>query len=286
MEDNVIDVSRDRETGEIQQFTIIAEDGQPELVKATAENILLHDPADDLPFEGGMYEFLQGDTAIVLSEDDPTVMVAPTSNEYCYVLRVGDNTVETTPEHSEKALNAIKDATINSNLEPIVSLFEQIMSSQVRREVVNALIGTFDSADRIERTPSGWLIDSFFLVDWTASMYAATDNPDEKDVRRSGSGVVETDSSYEFVQLSLNRDIEPVQIAINGDVYKLTEREMLFLGKVNWLLDRRHYHPDREFWLNVDQYADVDWRTGEPETDTTEIDDSSENDADLDNFSL
>jgi len=55
---------------------------------------------------------------------------------------------------------------------------------------------------------------------------------------------------------------------------------MLFLAKVNWLLDRRHYHPDDEFWMNVDRYTAVDWETGEPETD------ENNDEPDLSGFSL
>ena len=106
-------------------------------------------------------------------------------------------------------------------------------------------------------------------------MYAKTDDPDEVDVMRSGSGIVEMDRSFEFVQLNMRRDVEPVEVRINGEVFRLTEREMLFLGKINWLLDRRHYHPDREFWKNADQHAAVDWRTGEPEVEE-DSDDSDE----------
>jgi len=270
---DVIDISRNKDTGEIEQFTVITSDGQPNLVKATAENLLLYDPADDLPFDGGMHEFLAGNEALVLSPQDPEVMVAPTGNEYCYILRVNGDTVETTPKQAEKVLRGIKDAAINQQFQPLVQLYDTIRSNQVRREVVNALHETFDESERIQTTPSGWLVDEFYLVNWEASMYAKTDDPDKADVKRSGSGVIEMDRSFEFVQLRMNRDIEPVEVRINGEAFRLTEREMLFLGKINWLLDRRHYHPDMEFWKNADQHAAVDWRSGKPEIDESDDED-------------
>lgn len=284
MTDRIIDRSYNKETNELQQFTVITDKGQPSLVKATAENVLLYDPEDELPFEDGLYDFLNGDEALVLSDNDPEVMVAPTSNEYCYVLRVRGNTIETTPKQAERVLTGIKEATIDEELGTLVEVYDDIMSEQVRRHVINALHGTFDEAFRIKETPSGWLIDDFYLVDWTASMYAATDDPEESDVRRSGSGVVETDRSYEFVQLRINREIEPVEVSFSGETFRLSEREMLFLAKVNWLLDRREYHPDQPFWKFADKRASVDWQTGEPE----EPDSASENedDRDVDNFSL
>jgi len=281
MDDPIIDRSYNKDTGELEQFTVIR-NGQPSLVKATAENVLLWDPEDALPFDNGMHGFLSGNEALVLSESDPEVMIAPTGNEYCYILRVDGDTVETTPRQAEDVLRGIKDAAIEQKFQPLVHVYDDIRASQVRREVINALHTTFDERERIKQTQSGWLVDEFYLVDWSASMYAKTDDPDEADVRRSGSGVVETDTSFEFVQLRLRRDVEPVEVSINGEVFRLTEREMLFLAKINWLLDRRHYHPDREFWKNCDAHASVDWRTGEPKTDS----DENKDEPNLDSFNL
>jgi hypothetical protein len=259
----VIDVSTNRDTGEIEQFTIINEQGQPELMKATATNMLLYDPMDELPFDGGLGSFLSGDEAILLSEE-PKLIVSSTSSRNCFIIHYDGNTVETTPSMSESVLRGVKEAAVDEDIGALIDVYDEVMSKQVRRDVINALLDTFDETFRIEKTPSGWVVDEFFIVDWTASMYAKTDDPDSADVVRSGSGVVEADRSFEFVQLYLNREIEPVTVSINGESFRLSEREMLFLGKVNWLLDRRHYHPDDEFWMNVDQYTAVDWETGEP----------------------
>lgn len=262
---DVIDRSYDKETGELTQFTIIDENGEPDIKKANPADVLLYDPEDKLPFDDGMHGFLAGDEALVLSPEDPEVMVAPTNNEYCYILRVRGNTVETTPKDSEDVLAGVRDAAIDGDLTTLVQLYDEIMSTQVRRGVINALLETFEESERIERNNTGWLIDDFYLVDWTASMYVKHDDPDEPDYQRGGGGVVETDRSYEFVQLSLTRDVDPIEVSISGDTFRLTEREMLFLAKVKWLLNRRHYHPDEPFWMYADKRAAVDWKTGEPE---------------------
>lgn len=286
MSSSVIDISRNKETGEIEQFTVIDETGQPNLVKATPENMLLYDPANELPFENGMHGFLSGEQAIVLS-DDPEVIVAPTNNEYCYILRVRGNTVETTPKQAQEVLQGVKDAAIDKQVSGLISLHDTIRSNQVRRYVVNALHETFEDSHRINETGSGWLIDDFYLVNWEASMYVKHDDPDEPDVRRSGSDVVETDRSREFVELNIRRDIDPIEVGIGGDTYRLTEREMLFLAKVKWLLNRRHFHPDRPFWMYADKRAAVDHITGGPESEESDDgDDTNDDGTNLDSFSL
>jgi hypothetical protein len=276
----IIDKSYNRESGELQQFTIIKDDGEPDLVKATPENILLFDPEDELPFENGLHNFLSGDQAIIFSEDDPEVIVAPTNNEYCYIIRVDGSTVETTPNQSERVLRSIKDAAIDGSTRSLIEVYRDIMDKQVRRSVVNALLSTFDGSERIKQTSRGWLVDDFYLVNWKASMYTRRNDPNEPDYKRESGGVKETDRSYEFVQLNLHRDIESVNVAIGGEQYRLTEREMLFLAKVKWLLNRRKHHPDQPFWMYVDKWSSVNSETGEPE--------KSEEDErpDLDEFEL
>jgi hypothetical protein len=277
----IIDRSHNRETGELQQFTIIDESGQPQLVKATPENVLLYDPEDDLPFDDGLHGFLSGEKAVVLS-DEPEVIVGPTNNEYCYILRVRGSTVETTPNQAEDVLSGIKEAATEDNIQTLTSLYDDIRANQVRRPVVNALYSTFSEQERINRTSRGWLVDEFYLVNWEASMYLRHNDPDEGDYKRGGGSVQQTDRSYEFVQLNLRRDIEPVDVTIQGETYRLTEREMLFLAKVKWLLNRRKHHPDQPFWMYADKWAAVDEKTGEPEP----SDDDSDEQPDPDNFNL
>jgi len=280
----IIDKSYNRDTGELEQFTIIRDSGEPDLVKATPENVLLFDPEDELPFEDGLHEFLSGQHALVLSDENPEVIVAPTNNDYCYILRVNGSTVETTPNQAERILSGIKEApTGNKAVDSIVRLYEDIMENQVRRGVVNALIQTFDKSDRVSKVARGWMIDDFYLVNWEASMYVKHDDPDEADYKRGGGGVTEVDKSHEFVNLTHSRDVNPIRVTIGNDSYRLTEREMLFLTKVKWLLNRREYHSDMQFWKWTDKRASVNHITGEPEPDESD-DGSDEPDKDVFNI--
>lgn len=275
----ILDRSYDQETKELTQFLVL-EDGEPQLKRATAANVLLYDPEDELPFENGMYGFLQGDEAIVLS-DDPTVIIAPTTSEKCYIIRVRDNTVETTPTQAQKVLEGVKRAAIDGDVDMLLDVYDNIMSKQVRRPVINAIHETFDEQSRIEISDRGWLIDDFYLVNWEASLYLRHNDPEEGDYKRGGGGVTKTDRSYEFVQLDLHREIDPIEVQINGESYRLTEREMLFLAKVKWLLNRREHHPDKPFWIFADRRASVDELTGEPVDDAV-----SDDDANTDTFNL
>lgn len=263
----VLDVSRN-EDGEITQFLILGDDGQPDTRVASPENLLLYDPADELPFEGGLDTVLGGDNALCISYK-PTIIVDQ-KDEHSYVLSVGGDVVETTPTQADKLLQGVYDAIANENITTLQKLHERIKSQQVRRRIINVLAQTFEESHRITIEPEGWVIDNFYLVDWNAKMYTTNDDPDEGDYVRSGNDTVQEDRSYEFVRFRNGiGDTGGQQVAIDGEEYTLTEREMLFLAKVKWLLYRRHFHPDKPFWEFAEKWATVE--DEEPDLDVFDI---------------
>jgi len=244
----IVDENRDRNTGELQSFLLIWDNGEPEMKNATPENTLL--------FKHGLYEFLNGNNAVILNEDDPEVIVAPTGMEYAYMLRVRGHTVETTPNQAENVLKGVMEVVENGDLSKILSVHRSIVSTQARQSLINALYETFSPSDknRITKAANGWLIDGFYLVDWKANLYTKDDDPDESDYERQGSKAVKTDKSYELVMLKQRGSVpDPVTVTVNGNTHELTEREMLFLAKVKWILGRTKNHPDIPFWLYLDE---------------------------------
>lgn len=253
----ILDRNRDKETGDILSF-LVMEDGEPIPKKATAENVLL--------YEHGLKEFLTGHHAVIVSSDDPELIIAPTGNDMAYLLKVNGSTVETTPSQAQQVLEGLKDAVEADNshersvaVETIVSVYDEIISTQVRRWLVRALLTTFDDAEqqRIEEHERGWVIDGFYLVDWNANLYTIDDDPDEDDYSVSGGSAAAVDKSYEFLRLTPAQHAEARDCTINGSDYRISEREMLFLSKVRFMLDRRYYHNDKPFWDYNDQLGSV-----------------------------
>ncbi len=263
----VIDRSYD-DSGELTQFLLLL-DGQPKTKRASPENCLLYDPENELPFDGGMYDFVTGDSALRLSDE---VTVGQSGDEYSYVLAVEDSKVETTPEQADDLLQGVYDAVAEDDTSGLKSLHAEIIKNQVRRNIVNILAQTFEEKHRIEIVANGWLVDDFYLVDWNAKMYAKNDDPEEDDYTRdrgSDSGVSK-DDSYEFVRLNHSVSFgDTMEVEIGGSSYMLSEREMLFLSKIKWLLHRRHYHPDTPFWDFADKWATVEEE--EPNLDVFDI---------------
>lgn len=252
----IADLSYNRDTGELEQFLIFWDGGEPDTRRATPENVLLFDPEDEFPFEGGLHDFLSGDKAIQV-DDNPDVVVAQTGNEYSYIVAVDGDVIETTPGQAEKVLEAVYEAIADGNSSKLKGLHNEILSEQVRRSVIDALRPTFDDSYRISVKDNGWLVDNFFLVDWNGKMYTA--NSSKEGYKPSGNTAVERDTTHEFVRLRSNlRQKKTETVILDGNEVELTEREMLFLAKVTWLLNREHYHPNEPFWNYVNQWAEVE----------------------------
>lgn len=251
--------------GEVTQFLLFWDGGEPETKKGTPENLLLFDPQNELPFDDGLHDFFVGEQALKLS-DEPPVYVSQLDN-YSYVVRYDESVFETTPSQAADLLEAVRETIVEGDLSAIDAFATSVLEKQVRRDVVNALRQTFEDSRRIEVASNGWLIDDFFIVDWEANLYTRNDDPDEGDYIRSGQSVVQKDTSYEFVQLrqtTLDPSETDVSVSLGGTEYDLSERELLFLSKVKWILRGSHYHPDNPFWSYVDRWTDVEESSDEP----------------------
>lgn len=196
-----------------------------------------------------LHEFVYGEESAVLCHD-PYIAVDPTDRESTYRITVDDRPVESMPSQAEDVLRGLKAALEDQDLGPLLDVYEAIIDKQVRRDVVNELLTRLPNLprERIQVTESGWLIDRYYLVDWTASVYTKENN-DEQNYRR-GSGSVESyDKSFEFLELSDTHTPERASLELDGKKTVVGEREMLFLSKVEWLLNRHEYHQDKPFWL-------------------------------------
>lgn len=210
-------------------------------VPGDAENVLL--------YVHELREFLEGERGAVLSED-PHITVQNTNASSVYRITVDERPVESMPGQANDVLEALRAAIEEEDIDPILDIYEDIIDSQVRREVVQKLQEALPNIDedRIEETNRGWLIDRFYVVDWTASVYVVTDDPDEDDYEIRGGGVGKTDRDHEFVELVPDSAPERQRVKFGDETVLVGEREMMFLSKVEWLLDRTKYHPDESFW--------------------------------------
>jgi len=239
----IVDKNYDKQTGELQSFLLVWDDGKPEIKSATPENYLLY--IDEL------YAFLDGDEALVFDDDGKRISVLRADDKTSYYLSVDDITVIVDGRRAERLLNGIKAARERGVYTTLRAVHEMVLKSQVRQHIINVLYKTFDEEHRmrISISGTGWVIDDYYFLDWSASIYSKEDDIEEPDYMRVNNEAVKSDRSYQLVQLRDDSDIQDVEVKINGTVYTLTEIEITFLSKARWLLDRYEYHPDVPFWM-------------------------------------
>jgi hypothetical protein len=214
----------------------------PHFINGSNENILL--------YLHEMKEFLEGEHGAVLSQD-PYVSVERSPMDSVYVITVGDTSVETMPNQSDDVLEALKECVEKEKLDPITEVYREVLNNQVRRDVIKNVVEVVDTIPdgRIRITPDGVLVDGYYVVDWTASIYVIEDDKNEPDYTRSGNKVEVTDKSKEFVSLTTRKKPKEMSITTpSGKKILLGEREMMFLSKVKWLIERTEYHQDEPFW--------------------------------------
>jgi len=246
----VIHENTNRE-GELTSFLLL-EDGEPTQKRATPENKLL--------YIRGLYDFLAGETTLQVGPDH----YVKARDEAGYVMVIDGELVEVPPSYDAEFLEIV-DGLVSDNketaVEALMDLYQEIISGQVRRAIVNNCLYKFgDATSRITVKSNGWVIDGIYLCDWNANIYTIEDDPESGDYIRSGGVVERTDTSYEAIQLSAGYNetvpTDELSVTINDDTVQLTESEQTFLAKVMWLLGREHYHDDEEFWANVNDYFD------------------------------
>jgi len=135
----------------------------------------------------------------------------------------------------------------------LIELHSQIVSTQVRRDVVNQFENRYineerrtlmqmddeDYEPRVEVTRDGWVIDDTFIVQWDAENYLVSDV--EVHVR-DGDRTVEADDSKQARELTFSAiDGEQTVETPSGDEVTLGEREQKFLATVEALLQPHKY---------------------------------------------
>lgn len=206
------------------------------LVDGTTENVLL--------YVHELHNFLKAERGAVLHRD-PDIAVRPTATPSVYEITVGERPVKSLPSQSDDVLKAVRAAKEDGDLNPLIEVYKEIVDTQVRRDVLNKLIDVLPNIprERVQITDEGWVVDDYYVVDWKAEMYAKG-GPDDT-YTRSGDTL---DKDHEFLKLNMSYEPERKKVKLDGETLLLGEKEMEFLGKVRFLLDRAEFHEDEPFW--------------------------------------
>lgn len=227
--------------GDLGNMFLVNVDGKTKHVK--------NSPANELLYKHGLYEFLYGgeNEKRIINRNNPFVAVKPHHREGEYKVWYNDRDIGviTQPSDEKKLLNGVLDSIEENDYGRIKEVYDEILSNQVRRQVISPLSIVYPR-DKVVPINEGWVIRGMFKLTWEAEIYLVGKDLEEGDYKRSGGDVIKKDSPQELITISPDETIEPKTVKIGDSQHTLTELEMEFISKVEYLL---------EFENNIDDTA-------------------------------
>ena len=176
------------------------------------------------------------------AESEPEVMVIPDDEAKSYTIRL-DNAPDLTlgPHHKTdliEALASVYEKHDAKSVAPLVSLYDDVRESMVRKEVLEPFSKAF--SDKVEVREDGWFINGHLLLTFEGDFF----HPNNTSRTRSGKSVTPHQSQMQAYSVNVsaaNADMKR-DITLNGTDYRLTDKEMKFLGRALWAVENT---PDR-----------------------------------------
>jgi hypothetical protein len=174
-------------------------------------------------------------------EDEPTVTIIPGEND-CYTIRLGNAPDLTIGAHHKTdlidALIEMYQEGDGESVQPITALYDSIRRDMLRADLLDAFSKAF--AGKVEVRDDGWFINGHLLLNYEGEFY----HPETDSRQRSGRSVIGVNSASEAYRLQVESPEEMMsrEITIDGETRRLTPKEMKFLSKAIWAVEKT---PDR-----------------------------------------
>lgn len=175
--------------------------------------------------------------------EEKSVTIIPGEDAMCYTLRVeGLPDLSLGEHHKTKLIEAmakIYDEYDGESVTPLLDLYDSIRSDMAREKVLSIFLDAL--SEKVEERDNGWFINGHLLLTYEGEMY----HPSTHSRKRSGGRVVSEGSSTQAYSIrdyaNVTEDMRR-EVTLNGEKYRLTDREMKFVGKAMWAIKNT---PDR-----------------------------------------
>jgi hypothetical protein len=119
------------------------------------------------------------------------------------------------------------------SIAPIMNLYDSIREDMIRDEVLEPFADVF--TDKVEVRADGWFINGHLLLTFEGEFY----HPNTNSRRRSGQTVIGVGSSSTAYGVTIDEPEEVIsrEITVDGQDYRLTEKELKFLARVVWAIE-------------------------------------------------
>jgi hypothetical protein len=175
------------------------------------------------------------------ADDEQKVTIIPGEDE-CYTIRPENAPDLTIGAHHKTdlvdAMASMYDNYDGESIAPILDLYDSIREDMIRDEVLEPFAEAF--SDKVEVRADGWFLNGHLLLTFEGEFY----HPNTDSRRRSGQSVIGAGSSSTAYGVSISNPEEAMSrdITLNGEDYRLTDKEVKFLARVVWAIENT---PDR-----------------------------------------
>jgi hypothetical protein len=178
------------------------------------------------------------------AEDEPRVTVIPDDNAECYTLRLSNAPDLTLGAHHKthlvEAMAEMYEENDGESVAPLLQLYDTIREDMIRDEVLAPFLDVF--GDKVAEREDGWFINNHLLLTYEGEFY----HPETSSRKRSGQSVIGAGSSDKAYRVNTKNPSESISRDVTfGDVqYRLTDKEVKFLGKAVWGIENTPYRGD------------------------------------------
>lgn len=175
-------------------------------------------------------------------DGEKSVTIIPGEDAKEYTLQIDDAPDLTLGEHRKTdlidALAEMYDKYDGESVKPLVRLYDDVRENMARSNVLNVFLDAF--SDKVEELEDGWLINGHLKLTYEGEFY----HPSTDSRKRSGQSVIGDfgTPAYNVNVSSVTSDMSR-NLTIDGEKYRLTNKEMRFIGKAVWGIENT---PDRQ----------------------------------------
>jgi hypothetical protein len=175
------------------------------------------------------------------AEDEQKVTIIPGEDDQ-YTIRPENAPDLTIGAHHKTdlvdAMATMYEDRDGESVAPILNLYDSIREDMIRDKVLEPFAKAF--SDKVEVKADGWFLNGHLLLTFEGEFY----HPSTNSRKRAGNSVVGVSSSTEAYSVVIGDPEDAISrdITLDGEDYRLTDKEIRFLARMVWAVENT---PDR-----------------------------------------
>lgn len=174
-------------------------------------------------------------------DGEQSITIIPGEDAKEYTLQLEDAPSLTLGEQRKtdliEAMAEMYNKYDGESIEPLVRLYDEVRENMVRGSILSVFLDAL--RDKVRELEDGWMINGHLKLTFEGEFY----HPSTESKKRSGQSVIGNfgTTAYNVNVSAVTSDMSR-DLTIDGEDYRLTNKEMTFIGKAIWAVENT---PDR-----------------------------------------